>query len=239
MSPGIKMSVVSYRSWLFWDFFFNFFWVYDKLRCSAGHVLTTSSQSVFVLPQGESGGKKSLPKPLWDKTWCSLKTVSGSSGQYSCLDGRSAPPQMLSFTVNGQFREKHDPLSASSCLNWFQLPIIQAWLSSESMSEALQQQQQQLGSHAGGVLCCQPMAWLCAGTLSLDPARNITFLFSTHRGISEDAQQELGQHGVGISKPWQRELSVGHHWQWELMKSEIQTHPSLFHISKPWRQQLL
>lgn len=94
-------------------------------------------------------------------------------------------------------------------------------------------------SHAGGVLCCQPMAWLCAGTLSLVPARNITSLSSTHRGISEDAQQGLGQHGVGIFKPWQRELSVGRHWQWELMKSEIQTHPSLFHISKPWRQQLL
>lgn len=138
--------------------------------------------------------------------------MSGSIGQCSCLDVSSAPPQMLFFTVNGQFRDKHHPSSAGSCLGWFQLPIIQAWLSSESVSEGLQQQQQQeqqLGSPAGGGLSAHGCG-LGAVPVSLAGASPPS---PAHRGISEDAQQGLGQHGVGVSKPWHRELSVGHRWQ--------------------------
>lgn len=110
-----------------------------KMQCWAR--LQRKSPGCLCATSGIVWGKKSCTKPVWDENCCSHKTASCSTGQHSRLEGSSPPPQMLFFTVNKQFSEQHDPSSAGSCLSWFQLPIIQAWLNSESMSEALHQQQ--------------------------------------------------------------------------------------------------
>lgn len=91
-------------------------------------------------------GKKScrntqrLGKQLEMKLYMFVK-LRAARYQRSCLEGRSAPPQVLFFTVHNRFSQQRDPSSAGSCLSSFQLPVIPAWLSSESMSEMFKQQQ--------------------------------------------------------------------------------------------------
>lgn len=113
----------------------------------------------------------------------------------SSLEGRSAPLQVLFFTVHDRFSQQCDPSSAGSCLSSFQLPVIQAWLSSEGMSEMFKQQPwQQRGSQAG------------QGAWSHTACRNSTFPSSSFVKKPKTGWDSMGRR---ILELLQKDLSTG------------------------------
>lgn len=139
-SLSIKMSVFSCIGWLFLLFYFILFLVSDRLRCITAHVIRLPLCSFKSGLEEEELQKHSKAwEAAGDETLHVCETSSCSLPR-SSLEGRSAPLQVLFFTVHDRFSQQCDPSSAGSCLSSFQLPVIQAWLSSEGMSEMFKQQ---------------------------------------------------------------------------------------------------